>query len=125
MLVYQESYQSSLVIARQILIKLPRHEKYDLVSQLSRSSKAIPRLIAEGYAKKHQRLAFQKYLDDAIGEANETIVSLEHVRDIYQIEKELCGELTVVYDRIARQLYSLAQAWDKFKKRKNTNDPAQ
>lgn len=88
--VYQESYRASVVIARQILPKLPDREKYDLVSQLSRSSKSIPRLIAEGHAKKHQRLAFQKYLDDAIGEANETIVSLEHVKDIYQIESALC-----------------------------------
>jgi len=60
--VYQNSYQASLLIALKILPKLPKEEQGDLKSQLSRSSKAIPRLIAEGYAKKHQKLAFQKYL---------------------------------------------------------------
>ena len=35
-----------------IVPKLPDSEKYDLKDQLARSSKAIPRLIAEGYAKR-------------------------------------------------------------------------
>lgn len=75
--VYQNSYKGSVLIGTRILPKLPDTEKYDLRDQLGRSSKAIPRLIAEGYAKKHQRLGFQKYIDDAMAETNETIVSLE------------------------------------------------
>lgn len=58
-------------------------KRYDLKSQLLRSSKAIPRLIAEGFAKRHQRYGFQKYLYDAAGECNETNVSLSHCRDLY------------------------------------------
>jgi len=50
-----------LEIARVILPKLPQSEKFDLRDQLSRSSKAPPRLIAEGFAKKHQKAGFQKY----------------------------------------------------------------
>jgi len=115
--VYQNSYQASILVACKILPKLPLSERYDLTSQLSRSSKAIPRLIAEGYAKKHQKQGFQKYLDDAMAEANETIVSLEHVRDIYKIEIEMIEELVDNYDKIARQLYNLAGAWTKFKNR--------
>jgi four helix bundle protein len=75
--VYQNTYKAAIVIATQILPKLPEGEKYDLRDQLSRSSKAIPRLIAEGFAKKHQKQGFQKYIDDAMAECNETIVSLE------------------------------------------------
>ena len=113
--VYQNTYKSSIVVAQKILPKLPECEKYDLHSQLSRSSKAIPRLIAEGYAKKHQKSGFQKYVDDAMSECNETIVCLEHVKDIYEIEVNLCDELVDVYDKAARQLYTLAEAWDSFK----------
>jgi len=113
--VYQNTYKSSIVVAQKILPKLPECEKYDLHSQLSRSSKAIPRLIAEGYAKKHQKSGFQKYVDDAMSECNETIVCLEHVKDIYEIEVNLCDELVDVYDKAARQLYKLAEAWDSFK----------
>jgi len=115
--VWQNTYKGSVIIARQILPKLPPREKYDLTDQLSRSSKAIPRLIAEGYAKKHQRAGFQKYIDDAMAECNETIVSLEHVKDIYNVEPDLCNELIDVYDKSVRQLYKLAIAWDKFKTR--------
>ena len=33
-----------------IVPKLPEREKYDLIDQLSRACKSIPRLIAEGYS---------------------------------------------------------------------------
>lgn len=116
--VYQNTYKASVVIATKNLPKLPHNEKYDLTSQLSRSSKAIPRLIAEGFAKKHQKFGFQKYLDDAMGESNETIVSLEHVKDIYCVDICLCEDLIDTYDKSARQLFKLAEAWDKFKNRR-------
>ncbi len=119
--VYQNTYRASVMIATKILSKLPETEKYDLRNQLARSSKAIPRLIAEGFAKKHQRSGFQKYLDDAMAECNETIVSLEHVKDIYKIEVHLCNQLIDIYDKSARQLFNLAEAWDKFKQRRRVN----
>ncbi len=58
--VYQNSYQASIEIMTKIIPKLPIIEKNDLKNQMSRSCKAIPRLIAEGYAKKHQKKGFQK-----------------------------------------------------------------
>lgn len=121
--VYQNTYKSSVLIAAHILLKLPEHEKYDLKDQLSRSSKSIPRLIAEGFAKKHQKFGFQKYLDDAMAECNETIVSLEHAKDIYKIEIDLCNQLIDTYDKSARQLFKLAEAWDKFKNRRRQTTP--
>lgn len=114
--VYQNSYKASVIVATKLLPKLPESEKFDLKDQLSRSTKAVPRLIAEGYAKKHQKFGFQKYIDDAMAEANETIVGLEHIKDIYGIEIELCNELIEIYDKTARQLYKLGQAWNNFKK---------
>jgi len=66
-----------LVVMKEILPELPENEKYDLRDQLSRSCKAVPRLIAEGYGKRHQRAGFQKYIDDAMAECNEMVVSLE------------------------------------------------
>ena len=42
-----------------IIPKLPESEKYDLKDQLSRSSKAIPRLIAEGFEKNIKKLDFK------------------------------------------------------------------
>ncbi|HOW36596.1 MAG TPA: four helix bundle protein [Candidatus Omnitrophota bacterium] len=115
--VYRNAYELSITVMTQIVPKLPESEKYDLKDQLSRSCKSVPRLIAEGYAKKHQRQGFQKYLDDAMGECNELVVSLSHCRDIYSqyINKELCVKLIDVYDKTGRQLYNLSEAWNNFK----------
>lgn len=116
--VYQNAYKAMLVVHREILPKLPIMEKYDLRDQLSRSSKAVPRLIAEGYSKKHQKAGFQKYLDDAHTESNETIVGIEQCKDLYNINVELCDGLIDNYDKVSRQLFNLAEAWDKFKNRR-------
>src|SRR6187455_2816150 len=93
--VYQRSYNASLQVMKEIVPKLPEIEKYDLKNQLSRSSKAIPRLIAEGFAKKHQKAGFQKYLDDAMSESNETLVGLCQCRDLYSkfVSTEICTQL--------------------------------
>ncbi len=80
--VYQTAYQAMLEVFRHVLPKLPAEEKYDLVDQLRRSIKAVPRLIAEGHSKRHQKKGFQKYLDDAMAESNETIVSLTQAKDL-------------------------------------------
>lgn len=115
--VYQGSYGAMLTVAKELLPKLPENERFDLKDQLSRSTKAIPRLIAEGYAKKHQKLGFKKYLDDAMAESNETIVGVEQCRDIYGINPALCNELVDAYDKISRQLYRLSSAWDDFSRK--------
>jgi four helix bundle protein len=114
--VYQNSYEAMLIVMKQVITKLPECEKYDLISQLSRACKAIPRLIAEGYAKRHQKAGFQKYIDDAMGESNEMIVSLEQARDLYDIDSTLIEKLVDLYDKIGRQLYNLGQSWINFKR---------
>ena len=114
--VYQLAYESTILVITKLLPRLPESEKFDLKDQLSRSTKAIPRLIAEGYAKKHQKSGFQKYLDDAMAESNETIVGIEMCRDIYTMDKNLCDNLVDKYDKISRQLYNLAKAWTTFKR---------
>jgi len=52
--VYQTSYKASIEVIKKIVPKLPKEEQFDLADQLRRSSKAVPRLIAEGYSKRHQ-----------------------------------------------------------------------
>jgi len=123
--VYQTAYQAMLEVFRHVLPKLPAEEKYDLVDQLRRSIKAVPRLIAEGHSKRHQKKGFQKYLDDAMAESNETIVSLNQAKDIYSslVDVKICERLIDIYDKISRQCYNLALAWDKFRERKSKAQP--
>ena len=118
--VYQNSYKACTQVMNEIVPHLPESEKFDLKKQLSSSSKAIPRLIAEGYAKRHQKYGFQKYLHDAMAECNETIVGIEMCRDIFgkYVDKALCLELVDLYDKCGRQLYKLREAWGRFPKKK-------
>jgi four helix bundle protein len=121
--VYQNSYHACIEVMTKIIPRIPDIERNDLKNQLRRSVKAIPRLIAEGYAKRHQRHGFQKYIDDAMGECNETVVGLEQCRDLYgiSVDKRLCGELIDLYDKCGRQLYNLSSAWSRFKKADRRN----
>ena len=121
--VYQETYKACILVMTEIIPRLPDSEKYDLKDQLGRAVKAIPRLIAEGYAKRHQKRGFQKYLDDAMAECNEAIVCLEQCRDIYpsRVDVKLCQELVKTYDKSGRQLYRLAEAWTRFKRKGKGN----
>jgi four helix bundle protein len=114
--VYQNTYAAMLEVMKNIIQLLPDSERFDLKDQLSRACKAIPRLIAEGYAKRHQRMGFQKYIDDAMAECNEMVVSLEQCRDIYGIIPDKINQLVDVYDKSGRQLYKLSIAWSAFKK---------
>jgi four helix bundle protein len=113
--VYQRAYNLGIIIMKKVIPNLPIEERNDLRNQLSRSSKAIPRLIAEGYAKKHQKFGFNKYLDDALAECNETIVSLSQCHDLYpnRIETNLCRTLLESYDIVSKQLYKLSLSWKK------------
>ena len=116
--VYQNTYNDMLIVMKEIVPKLPECEKYDLKDQLSGACKSIPRLISEGYAKRHQKAGFQKYLDDAMGECNEMIVSLCQCKDIYPtyVDCDTCEKLIDTYDKSGRQLYKLGDAWSQFKR---------
>ncbi len=104
--VYKRAYACCIRVMKEVVPNLPVAERYDLKDQLSRSCKAIPRLIAEGFAKKYQRAGFQKYLTDALGESNETAVSLTQCKDLYPLEvnTEITIELIQEYAVIGKQL---------------------
>lgn len=114
--VYQDSYEASIIVYKEIIPFLPSEEKYDLSDHLRRSSKTIPRLIAEGFGHKHQNKHFRKYLDDSIGECGEMIVCLNHCIDLYGnlVDVELCKKLIRLYDKCSRQTFKLAQKWHNF-----------
>jgi hypothetical protein len=64
---------------------------------------------------RHQKAGFQKYLDDAKGDSNETIVGLKQYRNHYNVNGKLMDELIDIYDITRRQLYNLGKRWNEFK----------
>jgi len=117
--VYKITYQAAIEVLIKILPKLPKEERFDLGDQLRRSVKAVPRLIAEGYAKRHQPKGFRKYLDDAMAEVNETSVGLSQCRDAYYkfVNPKQCEKLIDVYNIAGKQLYRLGEVWTNFRRR--------
>lgn len=116
--VYQSLYKAMIVVLTKIITKLPKEEKYDLVNQMRRCSKAGPALLAEGFAKRYQKRNWKKYLDDTMGECNEMVHHLSVCMDIYkkQVDEKLCKKLIETYDICNKQLYKLRQSWQDFHK---------
>ncbi len=109
--VYQRVLEATKITLIKLIPRLPTYEKFDLGDQMRRCCKAIPALIAEGYAKKHQLRAFKKYLDDALGECNEMNPHLVICRDVYGIDDKLCNYLIDTYEIAGKQLYNLKRNW--------------
>jgi four helix bundle protein len=116
--VYNESYNATFIIFSEILPKLPPEEKFDLKDQIRRACKAVPRLIAEGYAKRHQKAGFQKYLDDANAESNELIVCFRQCKDFYSdfVDVDTCEKLIEIYTKCSKGICSLSKTWVSFSK---------
>jgi four helix bundle protein len=114
--VYQNAYKAAKTVIFQIVPKLPKAEAFDLADQMRRAAKAIPTLIAEGYAKKYQLRGYVRYLTEASAEANEMIVHLSFAKEYIKYEFELIDELIDIYNLTRKQLYKLRKNWDSLNK---------
>jgi four helix bundle protein len=59
----------------------PREERFSLTDQIRRSSRAVNAMIAEAWARRRYKAAFINKLDEALGEAMESQVWLDHAFD--------------------------------------------
>lgn len=114
--IYQNLYKAMVLVLTKIIPALPKEEKFDLGSQMGRSSKAGPALIAEGFAKRYQKRNWEKYINDTIGESNEMIHHLSVCLDVYgaYVDKVLCRELINSYIVSCKQLTSLRNSWKNY-----------
>ncbi len=110
---YKESFQLSLEL-EELLKTFPKNEEYLLVDQSKRASRAIPALIAEGYAKRETLPVFKKFLRDAVGEANEMINHLALAKAKRYISSEKADELIERYHTVGKKLTRLKEKWQNF-----------
>lgn len=108
--VYQESYELMIIVHHGVK-KLPSYERNDLASQMRRASKSCPSNIAEGWAKRRFEKEFKKYLNSAIGSANEMEVHVETARDLGYLDKNLCASLLDRYQKVGGKLTNLQKNW--------------
>ncbi|WP_029272939.1 four helix bundle protein [Flavobacterium sp. KJJ] len=83
-------WQLGIIIANEIsdlLIEFPKHERYDLSSQISRCSVSMPSNIAEGSSRTDK--SFSHFLDISLGSSFELITQLliaKHRKYINEIQ---------------------------------------
>lgn len=113
--VYQNLYEAMKIVHLQIITKLPKEEKYDLVDQMRRASKACTALLAEGFAKRYQIKFWKKYLIDCMGECYEMINHLTVCNDIYpKISNPSVKKVIDLYEISCKQLTKLSQSWENY-----------
>jgi len=114
--VYQNLYKAMVTVLKEIITNLPKEEKFDLVDQMRRSCKAGPAILAEGFAKRYQKKAWSKYIDDTIGECYEMINHLSVCIDVYSkyVDPKLCNEVINLYIISCKQLTNLKKSWKNY-----------
>lgn len=107
--VYRAAYQMAIEIHR-LTREFPKHEIYEMGSQLRRAAVSIALNIAEGYGRKEHQQELKNFLLIARGSCNETKVLLQMVRDLGYVEESREAELEEKYDQIGKQLTSFIKA---------------
>ena len=108
--VYQKSYKTAIEL-HQMSLEFPRHELYELGSQMRRAATSIPLNIAEGYGRKSSAAEFKHFLRNALGSCNEVIVLLEMIKDLGYMDNEVYQKLNEKYDHVGKQIYRLIESW--------------
>ncbi len=80
--IFNEAYDLFLR-AHRASFKLPKHEFYELGSQLRRSSESVVANIVEGYGRNRYKQEYIRFLVFSHSSNNETILHLAEIIDLY------------------------------------------
>lgn len=112
--VYKLAFQLCLEI-EELVKTYPPSERFLLIDQSKRASRAIPALIAEGYARKDTLKDFQKYLREGVGESNEMMNHILLAKHKAYIKKlGYADELIEKYTILGKKLTNLKNNWQNF-----------
>ena len=108
--VFKRAYVISLEIHKASL-GFPKLEQHGLADQTRRASKSICANIAEGVAKaSHSKAEFKRFLQVALGSADEMRVWLRYCLDLGYIETSDWQRWRDEYEQIAKMLQGLAKS---------------
>lgn len=99
--VYQASYKLAIEVHR-ITLTLPKHELYEIGSQVRRSSQSVKDNIIEGYGRRQYKTEFIRFLVFANASLLEAVSQLEMLRDLYQPKN--IDLLIEQYNKLGKQL---------------------
>ena len=113
LIVYQKAYKLAMEIFK-ITGSFPKEEKYSLIDQIRRSSRAVPANISSAWTKRKYPKSFISKLLDSLEEEAETEVWLDVSHDCKYIDNQLHESLTENYQEVAKMLHSMINSPDKF-----------
>jgi len=111
--VYQRAFRTAMRIY-EITKAFPAEEKYSLVDQIRRSSRAVCSNLAEAWRKRKYIAVFENKLTDSMQEASETQSWLEFCLSCKYIEKPLFAELDNEYEGIILMINAMEKNAQKF-----------
>ncbi len=111
--VYKLSYQLAVEIHNETNA-FPKEEKFALIDQIRRSTRAVPAIISEAWSRRRYPKSFVSKLIEADGEASETTVWLDFAKDFAYLEIEQYKYFMEKYDEVSRMLYSMINQPEKF-----------
>jgi len=88
---------------------LPKHEMYEVGSQIRRSAKSIPANIAEGFGRRRYKNEYIRFLVYALASCDETRVHLDMLYRTNSLTNDLYQRLTEQYDTLGRKLNNFLQ----------------
>ena len=100
----------------------PREERYSLVDQVRRSSRAIKAMIAEAWGRRRYKAAFINKIDEGLSECNETQSWLDDSLDAGYLSREQFAALEDRYQKIGGMLSRMIDRADDFCKNAPTTD---
>ena len=106
--VYQKLRQLHLEVHK-LTLKFPKHELYELGSQLRRATNAAPANLAEGWNNKHTKI-YLEGISRAIGEVQETEHHLDVAHRKGYMDEGRYQVLETQYEECAKMLWGLAAA---------------
>ena len=109
LVVFKRAYRVSLEI-HQASLNFPKIEQYVLADQIRRSTKSICANIAEGFGKQHSSAEFKRFIQMAIGSADETRVWLRYCFDLNYINETDWQRWRREYEEIAKMLVGLGKS---------------
>jgi len=111
--VYQKAFEMAMKIF-EITKVFPVEERYSLVDQIRRSSRAVCSNLAEAWRKRKYVAVFKNKLTDSMQEASETQSWLEFCLACKYIEQTSFKELDDEYERIISMINSMERNAGKF-----------
>jgi len=88
---------------------LPKHELYEVGSQIRRSAKSIPGNIAEGFGRRRYKNEYIRFLVYALASCDETRVHLDMLYRTNSLANDLHQRLSEQYDVLGRKLNNFLQ----------------